>query len=572
MKKILFALLIFIISIDIVHASSIDSVDMNIVLDEYGTATITETWKAYVTQGTEGWHPYYNLGKSNLSVVSAEMDGKSYEVVSYWNESSSLSEKAYKTGLYRVDSNETDVVFGISEYGSHTYKIVYKITNFVSNISDADMIYWQLFPYDFSMEPGNVTIKISGYYDYPDTLDVWGYGMYGAPCYVENGAIYMTSDGRISSDQYLTILVKFPKDTFKTTSHLIDNFDYYHDLAEEDSTRYVDESSSSSTESTIAAVIAGILNVCLFMIAPILVFRSVNKSMVNYDFGEAGKKLPKDVNNFRDIPCDKDVYRAFWVADTYGLNKSRNDFLGVLLLKWIQEGKVSIKTIEKKKMLKTKTESVIVFHEPTIDANMHEKKLYEYMREASIDGELENGEFKKWCEKHYSKILGWPDKVIKYEESELISEGKIEKVPYERGLIFKYTCYKHKINPSMKEEAIQMKGLKNFLVEFSQIKEKQPIEVKLWNEYLMYAQIFGIAEKVMEQFKKLYPEIMSEMEMNNFDYNTFIFVNTVSRSGMQSASHARSAAQSYSSGGGGFSSGGGGGGSFGGGGGGGGFR
>ena len=49
---------------------------------------------------------------------------------------------------------------------------------------------------------------------------------------------------------------------------------------------------------------------------------------------------------------------------------------------------------------------------------------------------------------------------------------------------------------------------------------------------------------------------------------SLIFINNITRSGINSASTAKSRAESYSSGGGGFSSGGGGGGSFGGGGGG----
>lgn len=97
---------------------------------------------------------------------------------------------------------------------------------------------------------------------------------------------------------------------------------------------------------------------------------------------------------------------------------------------------------------------------------------------------------------------------------------------------------------------------------------KQPIEVKLWKEYLMYAQIFGIADEVAKQFKKLYPEIVNEMNMSNIDVADIILLNHFSHTAVVSASSARNAAQNYSGGGGGFSSGGGGGGSFGGGGGG----
>ena len=128
------------------------------------------------------------------------------------------------------------------------------------------------------------------------------------------------------------------------------------------------------------------------------------------------------------------------------------------------------------------------------------------------------------------------------------------------------------IDDSMMEEAEQMGGLKKFLKEFSVIKEREPIEVNLWQEYLMYAQIFGIADEVASQFKKLYPEIIQDMERVGYSYNDVVFIHSISSDGIKSANSARAKAESYSSGGGGFSSGGGGGGSFGGGGGGGGFR
>ena len=85
----------------------------------------------------------------------------------------------------------------------------------------------------------------------------------------------------------------------------------------------------------------------------------------------------------------------------------------------------------------------------------------------------------------------------------------------------------------------------------------------------MYAQIFGIADRVAKEFEKLYPEGFKEL---GYDYSDFVFIHAFSDNSMRVATTAKERAASYSSGGGGFSSGGGGGGSFGGGGGGGGFR
>ena len=71
---------------------------------------------------------------------------------------------------------------------------------------------------------------------------------------------------------------------------------------------------------------------------------------------------------------------------------------------------------------------------------------------------------------------------------------------------------KYVVDSSMMIEAEQMQGLKNYLKEFTLIKEKEPIEVNLWNEYLIYAQIFGMAKEVAKQFKKLY-SILKEKDI-----------------------------------------------------------
>ena len=479
MKKILFLILCFFAGIGIVNASSIDSINMDIVLDEYGTATITETWKAYVNQGTEGWHPYYNLADSNIRVIEASMDGVSFEVEDYWNESRTLSEKAYKAGIYQVNNDETDVVFGISNYGNHTYKIVYEITNFVKETTDSQIIYWQLFPYDFSSQPGRVDIKVTGPNDFPDTIDVWGYGKYGALCYVDNGAIYMSTDGEsIATDEYLTLLAKFPLETFNLSSKLDNDFNHYYEMAQEGAEVYKEPGTTMAD--IIGGIIAFVGNIIVWGLVIAGLSRVSNKSKINYTFGEVGKTLPKDrdINSFRDIPCNKDIYRAFWVADTYGLIKSKNDFLGVVLLKWIYDGNVTVQTNTKKKVFKDKKEDVIIFNKEP-DANEHERNLYRYMLEASIDGVLEKDEFKKWCKNHYSKVLNWFDNVETYEYGKLSSDKQYIDNVMTKGM---FGSEKQVVGATelLNEKAAHMAGLKKFFKEFDNMGDKQAIEVNIW--------------------------------------------------------------------------------------------
>ena len=85
------------------------------------------------------------------------------------------------------------------------------------------------------------------------------------------------------------------------------------------------------------------------------------------------------------------------------------------------------------------------------------------------------------------------------------------------------------------------------------------------NEYIGPEQIFGMADEVASQFKKLYPEVITDMDSMGYTYDDILFIHMISYNGIKSANAAQSSANSYSSSGGG-------GGSFGGGGGGGGFR
>lgn len=568
-KKYLICLLLLFIPFIKVNANSISKIEMDIHVDNDGNATVTETWDATYYDKTEYYHPYFNLGNSTIEIISASMDDKPFTIDYNWNIHNSFSEKAYKTGIYK-DGNEVDVCFGITEYGLHHYVVKYRINKFVANLEDADMIYWTLMPYDFSVEPQSVYIKIYSDFRYEDTLDVWGYGKKGAPCYVYDGYIEMTTDGtKLKTNEYLTILVKFPKDTFNKTNELGQDFDYYFKQAENGAKKY--------KESKIGDIISIIFGM-LFTFGPwflIVILTTVfgkNSGQNYYNkciFGEAGNKVKKDVPNFREIPCNKDIIRAYWVAYHYGLDKKKENFLGAVLLKWIKNDNVRVERIDKKGIFTTKSEANIIFNKVP-NSNEMEDKLYNWMVTASKDGKLEKNEFSTWCRNNYSKILNWFKDVLDYESKMLVNEGKATLTT--GGFLISYT--KYKVDDSMMEEAEQMAGLKKFFKEFTKINEKEPIDVKLWDEYLMYAQIFGMADEVAEQFKKLYPEVIEAMNTSNFDYSDLVFIRTLSNTGISTAaakSAAVARASSYSGGGGGFSSGGGGG-SFGGGGGGGGAR
>lgn len=180
----------FFLFIGNVEANSIDSISMDIYVDNNGNAKVTEVWNCNATQGTEIYHPYYNLGNSKITDFTVSENNTTYTNIEKWNTSASFDYKSYKNGINYI-SNGVELCFGISSYGKHTYTLKYTITNFVSELKDSQMIYWTLIPYDFSNSIGSVYVKIYSKFDYNSETPVWGYGNYGGTCYVYDGYIEM---------------------------------------------------------------------------------------------------------------------------------------------------------------------------------------------------------------------------------------------------------------------------------------------------------------------------------------------------------------------------------------------
>ena len=547
-KTLLFTFIfLFFVFIGNVNANTLNSVKMDIFIDNNGNANVTEVWDYSVNSGTENYHSFKNIGNSKFTNLTVRDENTIYTSLSSWNVNASFDSKAYKCGINKV-SDGVELCWGISSYGRHTYTINYTITNFVSGLDDSQMIYWELIP--SGNTKGSVYIKIHSNFDYNLETPVWGYGNYGGTCYVYDGYIEMQSDGKLDSDEYMTILVKFPQGTFNTSNILNKNFDYYYEMAENGTTHYSSASTTFINEvCTILAYASSILLILVFVISIFLALTLPQESLLK--FGKTGNKVPKDVPLYRDIPCKGDIFRAYFIAYNYKLLKNKTDFLGAIFLKWLKENRISIEKQEVRKIFKKEDTCIILKNEKSF-SNEYEESLYKMIEEASKDDILQEKEFEKWCSKNYSKILHWFDEVLNYERDLLIQEGKIEKIEIVKYKVFKIKQYL--VDSSLMEEAKELGGLKKFLEEFTLIKEREPIEVNLFEDYLIFAQILGIAKKVASQFKKLYPEII---ENYNYDFDDIFLIYAISNSGISSANTAKSRAQSYSSGGGGFSSGGG---------------
>ena len=581
-KNILFTIILFLINITIVNAKDdvINRIDVSINLDKFGNAHIEEIWDVKANMGTEFYKAEYNLGKMQISNFKVYENDRLFTFINNWNVNGSLESKAYKNGFnYTTDGLE--LCWGKGSMGNHTYKITYDVSNFVFKTEDADVIYWQIINMGMSNVPKKFTLTLNSFYSFPDTLDVWGYG-YKGYAYVNNGNIYMSNEEntKLKKGDYAVLLVKFPLNTFTiNNSNRYSQFYTFNDVltkAEENTYSY-DYSQKFDIIKKILPYITVLIPIVMYLGLFLLAMyikslgNKLKKSIIKkYKFEKLGGKIKEnEIHYFRDIPCQKNIFKAYFLSQVYKLNKKETDILGSILLKWLFEDKIEIKNSNETGNL-NKNNQIVILKPNLVIENDIENEMYDMLFYASKDGVLENKELEKWSKKNYTKIHNWFEKCEAYGRSFYEVDGLTYKVNS-----------KYLIKDELKSEAINLAGLKKYLTVFSRIDKKLPIEVKLWKEYLIFAQIFGIADMVADKFKNLYPQEIKSLsdDFVMLDFDTIRLLNSISRSAVSSANYgkalvdaknsARDMARNYSSGGGGFSSGGGGGGSFGGGGGGG---
>lgn len=523
MYKIIFIFTIVLLYIFIgkVYANSINDIDIDVYIDKNGDANVTETWKEWLNEGTEGYKEYKNLGNSEISDFQVFDDtGKEYQYQDRWLTSESFENKAYKCGINKY-GNEVELCWGISNYGYRTYVLKYKISNIVQQYTDTQGIYFNFLNMDFVVYNAKITIHS----DFPFSSEnsrIWAFGTEGEINFIDGNIVFYTTNVLSKSD-YMVVMARFQSNIFNTTNNINESFDQVYDDAMKDAFYPNDPwkrflyiiSIIWESNHTVIMCYAGMIFLTIIYQRRLFKTRKNNIiSNVQLVIRKKDIKLPPNwkIKYCREIPFNKDIFKVYWVMNTYNMAKQQDlkkNLIGAFLLKWIEENKITICKNKKGIFDIFSGNYAIDFTKDVEIEDYTEKKLFDILKDASgINKILEPNEFKKWSLNNFRELEQWFSSSLYYGKNKLeIEEFIISEEIEKRSLFRKYTVKRKRLSPKLKEEAIKLKGLKKYLTEYSLMKEKESIEVKLWEDYLIFAQLFGIANKVEKQFKEMYPEL-----------------------------------------------------------------
>lgn len=540
-------LISFLFEVETNNIGKIEYINVNVEIDEVGNAKVTELWKCktdYPQSGkaTEWYRESLNIGNMQPTNVEVSEYGKDFKEVDRW---SKFASKADKTGEYKVSlsPDSSRIIWGRGHDGNHLYKITYTLEDFIKRGKDAQFISWN-FISDYSDVLLGANLKITIKADKKFEKDTLIYNLHDVGD-IENYGVMVLRESLLEEHDDVTLLIKLPMDFAEVDNIVEKTFDeYYEMLKDEKEQKEQKEQIQQIVEFMLKIVICVIMfvgiyyvyffkynskkyyantnivsrkiyrkvnNVCLIIVfllmslfgacyppvGPIVVMVIVYLILASKDDRDIrGKINEKDITYYRDIPCDGEILKIYYIAYQYDIINKEADIIGAIILKWIKEKRIKFNK-DNKSMLLDKE------YDKQNWNNMDEKALYKMLYEASVDGVMEKFELERWSIQTKNNLYQWLKGVRISERKKLIEQGEI---------ILEKT---YKASESMLDIGKQIVGLKKYLKDFSIIDERETMEVHLFEDYLIMAQMLGIANQVEKELGDLYPYFIEEYKAEN---------------------------------------------------------
>lgn len=463
---------------------AIPSINVDVMLQNNGSAVITEIWDVRgVSSGTEYYKALYNMnGMSVHSFLVSDESGKQYKTLDSWDTKRSREEKSGTCGILKT-SRGYELCWGIGNYGNHQYTIQYTIEGLVKDYGDYAGFYHQ-FISELSSAPGSAYIKIR----MPDTqltadnARIWGYGFKGEVEINSDGSLTVFSSEALGKSDYANVLCRFDRSLFPAAQKADMSFEKLQKKADNDNS------------DTAMYIIFAILGAAIIMaIIPIAFFYS------RYKLADGTvMRLPamKQINASWSIPFDGSIPAVYSAMKLLRKGITLENLMGAYLIRWQEKGYIRMEKRENTNDRKIKEEEAIVFTQTQPQGPSVEYTLYMILFSESDESNiLWTSDLGKRSEEFYKKLTAW--------ESRVKLEGDNELMDLNAAADLKSSL---RFTASGFEQAVRILGFQKYLMDMEGQSNGQTSQGALWGDYLVFAALFQIGERVLQSMKALDPE------------------------------------------------------------------
>ena len=585
-------------------------------IQEDGSMLVTEYWDIDI-EDTNTLYKTFKLDNSRYSTITDVTvtditNGQNQPFRKIDQEMYHVTKNCYyglvnKNGMF-------EIAWGVgldNSSATKEYKIQYTVEDAIAKYQDKAELYWQFVGEDFEV---NVQ-KVVGIITLPqsatskDEIRVWGHteDLNGEIYVVDSNTIKFEVDGR-NAGNFIEVRTLFPTEMITSTNRGA-NKERLQEVIQEETVWAEEANQKRQMRQNIRNGIAMIEGVIAILLCIVLI-KAIRKKLKK---AKGLKKIEptQEIMYFREMPRED----ATPAEALYLLKKQTMPFISTEIGKIFSATLLDLSlkkciSFEVVKNEKGKEEIYLDLKEgTTVTLTKEEGVILKFLIEA-FDGKdkITVKELERYIQKSQTKVVKLKDDIDKWVPSrlqELELQDKKEKEEYAKynsqfggnvvGLIFSIMIgaitameltpwvligvipliileiihlgvishVQSKINVFTQkgvDEIEKWKGLKKYMEEFSMLDKKELPEIVLWERFLVYATVFGIAQKVLKQLKIVYPNIEEMAEINNYTYLYFMMHTNFSTSFSNAVSTSMSSSYSSATGGGGGFSGGGGGG------------
>ena len=505
---------------------SIRDVDITLTLLPDGTASIQERWDVCAADGTEWYLVRGNLGDIEIgNLAVSDESGRAYVDEGSWDTQRSIAEKAGRCGIVRKRDG-AEICWGIGSLGDHVFDVSYTMSRSVKSLSDYDMLHLQTVTPGLSSPPRHVRVTVRAQQHQLDTANTraWGFGFAGRVDFRDGAVVYESTEPFVRNSSVI-VLLRFDKGMFDSPSRQDRDFADALAVAMEGADFGQDSDSGAGVgfARLLAIFVATVAGMCGIAATS---RRAMRKKIL-------GMK-PSEVPWNREIPFGGDLEASAYTLAKLGESSggSGDTLAAALILRMIYRGELSVAKDSRERVeisfsssgagaaagsgdgsgadgRSGSADSAVVGSAGSgsgsgSGSDPAAEELREMMLKASgADKVLQHNEFSRWAKRHTHEVAGWSSRALVFGRNSLRDHKHI---------------YGSAYTPAGQSEARKLLGLKKFLQDFTLMGEKDTIEVILWQDYMVYGALFGIADKVAEQLRDINPDLFAEVM--DYDYMT----------------------------------------------------
>jgi len=565
MKRLLFTLLaVMVVLPSAIAQHSLDSLYIGVYLHRDGSADVYEHRYMYIgDEGTECYIKMYNLGDMDVTDFSVREDSTYYTNEGAWNVDRTRSEKAFRCGINETYEGK-ELCWGVGSSGNHVYIVQYKLHGLVKSYNDFDGFNFCFYEASTpAADQARIVIRLErsdftwirpqfgdSLYNYSlmkdsfaynlrrdsvtllhkdiandtpitvpaddarlvtdsltrDSTSIWAFGFHGFITFSDRGGVIAeTEEVGLEDGERMILMLRFKKGLFAPEINYPDkSFETdVKELAFNGSDYSYDDEGDGSVASlfggddtpewvdTLLLVLGGI---CCGGVPIILLFWAIFGTMISRK--RERKQIKKLIGDapayYQEPPLGGNLIRSRRVLRALepSADKSEMKLVEAYVLRLVDNKLINVVQemnsqgeIESYFRIEDpeKVEQTIINKDE--DHDLMIRLLHLLYQAAGEDHLLQPKELKQMVEDDPLAVRSFARKLRDLNDVQLRPK-QVKQV-----------------------EAQQVYGFWKYLKDFTLVKERALQEVALWKEYLTFATLFGIADQVRADMKKIAPDL-----------------------------------------------------------------